>query len=123
MPGTDFALHYESDRTPGRAAANSLPIRLSDASIPGSVDKIKLEVYVAGRQFKSEFDNEKNLTHTFLWDGKDKFGRQLEGAQTAHIRVGYSYPDQYADGVTFSEVSSQSPDNAIDTRVADAGDG
>ena len=51
LTGTQFTLHYQSDRVPGRLAADALEIPLSGASVPAPLKRIDLEVVVAGRRF------------------------------------------------------------------------
>jgi RHS repeat-associated protein len=95
MVGTPWSLHYQSDRVPGRQGHNSLPIRLSGAPLPPGLQRIHLEVRVAGRVFEEGFTPAPNLTHTFTWDGKDVYGRTLQGNQPVKVRIGYEYIAQY----------------------------
>ena len=89
--GTPFSLHYASDRTPGRVSANTLTIPLSGATVPSVLKRIELEVTVAGRTFKQTFPAAANQSTTFVWDGRDSYGRKLQGQQIASIRIGYVY--------------------------------
>lgn len=91
VAGTSFTLDYWSDRTPGRIEDRTLEIPLSGASVPGSLIDIKLEVFVAGRTFRQTFGSAPNLTHKFVWDGRDAYGRIVQGAQVVSIRLGYHY--------------------------------
>ncbi|MCH7720809.1 MAG: hypothetical protein IH988_07440, partial [Planctomycetes bacterium] len=50
VTGTPFTLNYISDRVPGRKDGNTLDIPLSGASVPDSLKRIDLEVFVAGRK-------------------------------------------------------------------------
>ena len=51
---------------------------------------------MAGRQFKESFaPASTNLSHAFIWDGKDVYGRVLQGAQQVKVRVGYVYDAVY----------------------------
>jgi hypothetical protein len=93
IAGTPFALHYSSDRVSGRRAEHQIQIPLSGSSIPASLLRIELEVDVGGRRFTSSHAPTPNLTVPFEWDGKDSFGRQLQGAQparctSAQLRLG-----------------------------------
>ena len=93
--GTSFNLHYCSDRVPGRLAAYTLEIPLSGANIPASLKRIDLEIFVAGQRFAESFPAAPNQRHSFTWDGKDAFGRTLQGAQPVRIRIGYVYDAVY----------------------------
>lgn len=89
--GTPFALHYRSDRVPGRVAARSLKIFLTGSEPPKGLKRVELEVFVAGQRFNKSFSTEPNQTYLFTWDGKDSQGRILPAAQQATIRIGYVY--------------------------------
>jgi RHS repeat-associated protein len=94
--GTGLDLNYRSDRVPGRQAAKTLTIPLSDASVPSVLKRIELEITVAGRVIKQSFPAAPNQTHSFTWDGKDAYGRTVQGAQPVSIRIGYVYDGFYA---------------------------
>jgi RHS repeat-associated protein len=94
--GTSWRLHYRSQRTPGRKDAYTLNIPLSGAaSLPASLQRMRVEVTIAGRLYQAVFAPAPNLSYTVTWDGKDVFGRQLQGEQTATVKVDYDYIPQY----------------------------
>jgi hypothetical protein len=100
LTGTGVGLHYRSDRVPGRSADRStIDIPLTGASVPSGLLGVELRVDVAGRRFAwratHAFAAEPNTSHRFVWDGKDAFGRTLQGAQRARISVGYVYATRY----------------------------
>ncbi|WP_438031829.1 hypothetical protein [Sorangium sp. So ce204] len=99
LAGTPFELHYRSDRVPGRKAAYALTIPLSRRGVPASLERIDLVVEVAGRRFEERFacPCEPDSETTFTWDGRDAFGRTVEGAQPVTVRVGYVYPGIYME--------------------------
>lgn len=80
---------------PGRKSAYTLTIPLSGATVPGPLSAITLEVSVAGRTFGQTFSNAANQTTTFTWDGKDAYGRMVQGTQHAGVRISYVYPGSY----------------------------
>ncbi|MEX0703643.1 MAG: RHS repeat-associated core domain-containing protein [Planctomycetales bacterium] len=98
VSGTPFRLHYHSDRVPGRTASRALKIRLTGATPPASLERVELEVLVAGRRF-----HEDNLPvapdsfHEFVWDGQDAYGQVVQGGQPATVRIGYVYKGVYED--------------------------
>jgi RHS repeat-associated protein len=94
--GTPFSLNYSSDRAPGRRANGTILIHLSGASIPPSLKTIRLEVAVAGQQHVQTFVPAPNLTTTFAWDGRDAFGRPLQGGVSAIVKLVYVYDAEYA---------------------------
>lgn len=93
--GTPFALHYHSNRAPGYLGPYALDIPLSGATIHPRVKRIDLNIRIAGREFNQSFSPAPNLKTTFLWDGRDAYGRTLQGAQKANIRVGWVYELEY----------------------------
>jgi RHS repeat-associated protein len=93
--GTPFALTYRSTRVPGRSASRTLRIPLSGASLPASLKRIELDVQVAGRSFKQTLGKAANQQTSFAWDGLDAYGRKLQGAQPATVRVSYVYDAVY----------------------------
>ena len=100
VTGSGIELHYRSDRVPGRKQDRyAIDVPLIDDDVPTGLMGIDVQVEVAGRVFKhvgpDRLAPEPNQTYHFEWDGKDAFGRTLEGAQKAHIRVGYAYRIQY----------------------------
>ncbi|MCI0537976.1 MAG: hypothetical protein L0Z50_22400 [Verrucomicrobiales bacterium] len=93
--GTGFGLHYRSEWTPGYQAAYTLEIPLSNANLPASVQSIELEIEVAGRHFEQSFPATTNQRTTFTWDGKDAYGRTLDGAQPILVNISYTYKAVY----------------------------
>ena len=101
VTGTPFRLDYESDRVPGRQAAYALQVSLTGPSFPASLRRVTLEVQVAGRRFVETFAPQPNLKHTVTWDGKDAYGRTVQGSQPADVRIDYVYPAVYRTPGTF----------------------
>ena len=95
LTGTPLALHYRSDRVPGRTAAYELSIPLTGSAVPGSLSRVEVEVQVAGQSFAESFVPSPDLHHTFHWDGNDPYGRGLQGRIPYEARVGYTYPARY----------------------------
>ena len=93
--GTPFSLHYRSDRVAGRKAGRVLDISLSGSSVPASLQGIGLTIRVAGRVITHSFPAAPNQSYTFLWDGKDAYGRELPGAYKAQVSVNYVYRPVY----------------------------
>ncbi len=95
VTGTSYALHYRSNRVPGRSSAFHLAIPLSGAKIPGSLARIDVRVEVAGRRYTESFPPQENQVYSFLWDGIDGYGRAAQGIQNATVWVGYVYQAVY----------------------------
>jgi hypothetical protein len=103
VTGTPFTLNYTSDRVPGRTASNVLTISLSGATLPASLQRIDLEIAVAGQSLRREFLPQPNQTFTYTWDGRDGYGRTLQGQQTAHVKIGYAYDALYQAPPSFPQ--------------------
>jgi len=95
LAGTPFTLHYSSDRVPGRTLPYSLDIPISGDTVPPSLKRIDLEVYVAGQEHKISFEPLPNQRYSFTWDGRDGCGRTLQGSQPVSFRLGYVYDGYY----------------------------
>jgi RHS repeat-associated protein len=95
VAGTPFGLHYRSDRVPGRRGPNIVETRLTETTLPPGLQRVHVEVRVAGREFKEQLTPAPNLFHTFEWDGMDVYGRRLVGTQPVKMRVGFEYLAQY----------------------------
>ncbi len=97
LVGVPFYLHYRSDRVLGRRAAATMEIPLTgNALLPANLKRIELTVNIAGQSVDLVFPPlPPNRSYTFTWDGRDVYGRFLNGAHTANIRVSHVYPGAY----------------------------
>ncbi|HEX6290918.1 MAG TPA: SMP-30/gluconolactonase/LRE family protein [Herpetosiphonaceae bacterium] len=103
VSGTPLHLRYDSDRAKGRTAAHTLEIPLSGASVPSSLREVRLGVSVAGQQFTQTLAPAANQTQTFTWDGRDAYGRRVQGSQTATVSVGFVYGAVYQEPAAFAQ--------------------
>ncbi|MBU0945940.1 MAG: cadherin-like domain-containing protein [Proteobacteria bacterium] len=99
LTATPFALHYRSDRVAGCKTTYTIKIPVSTDSIPPELKRIDLVISVAGRTFNYSLPADPNQTFPFTWDGKDAYGRVLQGTQPTRVRIGYVY-DGYYQGVS-----------------------
>lgn len=93
IAGTPFTLIYDSGRI-ARGAFRT-DIELSNASLPASVRSIELNVEIAGQTYHSSFSPQTNLSVPFIWDGRDAYGRTVQGAREATVSIGYVYNAEY----------------------------
>ncbi len=93
--GTPFTLHYQSDRVPGRTSAYTAWIPLTGESLPPELLRIDLQVEVAGQIFYGSFPPTPDQAYTFVWDGLDRYGREVSGIEPLAVTIGYVYPVQY----------------------------
>jgi YD repeat-containing protein len=115
VTGTPYTLNYSGDRVPGRQAAYALQIPLRGSTdLPTSLQTIRLEIYVAGQRFVRTFSapsgaggSESSDLYSFTWDGRDAYGRTVQGTQVITVRIGYEYGARYfAEGSTGSSFGS-----------------
>jgi len=95
VAGTPFILHYSSDRVPGNIATNTVNVPLSGDTVPESLKRIVLEIKVAGRRFRHSLVASPHQSYAFTWDGKDAYGRLVQGVQVLTSRIGYVYQGCY----------------------------
>ncbi|MBI5450791.1 MAG: hypothetical protein HY940_05485 [Gammaproteobacteria bacterium] len=96
VTGTPFTLHYHSDRVPGRSDAATLQIPLTGSVIHPDLMEINVNVEVAGRRFDySTSDLTANRYYTLTWDGRDGYGRRVQGSQRATVTIAYVYRAVY----------------------------
>jgi RHS repeat-associated protein len=93
--GTPFNLHYSSDRVLGRVAARTLNIPVSGVTVPASLRRIDVLIGIAGQLTELHFPPLPNQTYKFVWDGKDAYGRVVQGRQPFSLSIGYVYPLVY----------------------------
>jgi YD repeat-containing protein len=95
VAGTPFSLHYKSDRTRGRKGAYSLEVQLSKGNTPATLSRIRVEVRIAGRLYQAAYAPAPSLKYSLEWDGKDAYGRIVQGSQPADVRLYYDYAPVY----------------------------
>ena len=99
--GTPFTLDYNS----GRAARTQydLTVSLTDAAPHAELLSVGLTIEIAGRRFDWTYAPAPNLKHEFTWDGKDVYGREVQGSAGAEITVEFFYPQYYVGSVPEEE--------------------
>jgi RHS repeat-associated protein len=129
LAGTTATLDYSSNRAPGYTAGRQLEIPITTGTLPDRLKGVDLEIDVAGRHFEHRWCDQAqwagnpgfcdgmdgitpDLNYKFAWDGKDAYGRQVQGRPTVTVRVIYVYEFNYYDA----------PDR-FDTSFADFPDG
>jgi len=109
--GTPFRLHYQSDRVLGRADERTLRLYLKADGQPSleTLLRVEIEVSVAGQVVPHTItidENDPQLPgepYEFTWDGKDVYGRQVQGRVPAVVRVGFVYRSQYGRVSAFGD--------------------
>ena len=98
--GTPFSLHYASTRQPGRKTAYTVDVPLTGATVPPGVKRIEVEVAIAGKTITHTHDCTPTCGPNLVWsmppwDGKDAYGRLLQGRHRAVGRTGFAYNGEY----------------------------
>jgi RHS repeat-associated protein len=92
LAGTPIGLRYRSRRT---AASRTVTVPLSGASLPPFLARIDLHIAVAGQFLELHFPAAPNQSYTFVWDGRDAYGRLLHGSTPVSVSVVYAYLPPY----------------------------
>ncbi|MBK6686015.1 MAG: putative Ig domain-containing protein [Deltaproteobacteria bacterium] len=93
--GTGLQLNYRSDRVPGRRNAYTAEIPVSGSSVPTGATAIRLAVSTAGKHEEFLLPATPNQTFSYLWDGKDAYGRFVLGRRNVSARVAWDYASAY----------------------------
>jgi len=111
VSGTPFTLHYRSNRVPG-GAGNRLHVRVRGGNTPASLRAVSVDVSIAGRRL-SPIDSSGDIW-TYEWDGRDGFGRKLNGSHRAQVKLNYEYPAvYYAPGTWWTRTFARAGDSRI----------
>jgi len=92
IAGTPYELRYQSERMEGNVAARTLDIPITGSHPQGLLDVlgIDLTIQIAGQVIRKTFSPTPNQTYTFVWDGKDAYGRPVNRAR-ATVKVEYRF--------------------------------
>ena len=101
VPATHVTLAYHGHRKRGWQADHELAFQLSGTNLPASAKGVVLEVEIAGQRHEQRFDAAANLQGSFSWNGRDVYGRRLQGLQRARVRLGYTYDGVYGSAIRF----------------------
>ena len=99
--GTKFFLRYDSTRPRGNASNYTARIPLSGASLVGPLKHIELTVRIAGQVHEFTFPAQTNQITSFTWDGKDVYGRDVQGQQEVMIDISNVYDGTYQNVANF----------------------
>ncbi|MCP5526849.1 MAG: hypothetical protein H7A47_08600 [Verrucomicrobiales bacterium] len=97
VTGVDFGLSYSSARCPDFLAAFQTRFPITGDTLPPGLKRVEVEVRIGGASRFAIYPAEPGLSHTFTWNGKDAFGRTVQGRHRARIRLGYVYDAYYQE--------------------------
>jgi RHS repeat-associated protein len=109
LVGTPFSLDYRSNRVPGWKAQQRLDVPVTNSELPPGLKGVEVEVTIAGRKFVQRWEDPAsqwvtegivpalapNLSYAFEWDGRDAYGRQVQGQAVASVKLTYVYAPTY----------------------------
>jgi RHS repeat-associated protein len=94
ITGVPEALVYTSERTAGYRPDYVYDVALSDSvedSLLALMSRILLRATIAGRTTVDTFPAQRGLHGRVAWDGRDAYGRLLQGQTPLRIEIGYVY--------------------------------
>ncbi len=89
ITGTNQALHYNSNRTPGYH--HLIRVRASGEEIPASLLGITVRLEIGGHRFEALLPAEANQEAEFVWDGRNIDGDRTPGLVSGRVSIGYEY--------------------------------
>jgi RHS repeat-associated protein len=114
VAGTPYTLDYNSSRSARTQYKVEIPV--TSANMPAPLRRVELSIDIAGRHVTQSLTPRADQKYTFVWDGRDAYGRVVEGAQTAGISIGYVYGAVYQQPAsTFLSVWAQAGVGPIST--------
>jgi beta-lactam-binding protein with PASTA domain/sugar lactone lactonase YvrE len=107
VAGTPLDLVYKSDRVIGHLAAYyyRMEIPVTGSVVPGSLKGVEMTIEVEGQRYRQIYAPSPaageellrpNITYSFLWNGKDAYGRTVQGVRPVRVRIGYKYETAYS---------------------------
>ena len=108
LVGTPFTLNYLSSRTTGYKAAYTLLIPLTGQTVIPQLQRVDLEIEIAGHIERHSSSPGPNETYKFTWGGLDSYGRKLNGTHPVSVAIGYVYKAVYSTTIVFGDYPSSS---------------
>jgi len=100
IQGTPLSLSYQSARVVGGSLSNlKLRVKLTSAAIPPSVRSVEATVSIGGQQVTRTIPPLPNRSADFVFDGKDFYGRPIQGTTQVSVQVSYVYKAVYSPGL------------------------
>ncbi len=96
VAGTPYQLVYTSERVSGRRYHLDIPVTVGVAP-PPSLGRVEVDVTIAGVLFHQVYEPASGLVFTVDWDGRDAYGRFMQGEQPYSVEIRYVYPAVYQE--------------------------
>ena len=104
IAGTPYTLRYASDRVPGRRSEMSLDIPLTPDTPPARAGAGRARHRGRGPDDPPRVRAQRERADTFIWDGKDAYGRLVNGRQPADGQALLRLPDRLPRAGEFQTV-------------------
>ncbi len=91
ITGTPYTMCYSTQRFKKQA----LLLPLTGETLPNGLTGVELDIQIGGRDMDTMYTPRPGLTKYFAWDGKDAYGRALQGQQNVQVHIGYQYNATY----------------------------
>ncbi len=99
LAGTPYQLVYESGQVRGGRYQYHLEIPVTVGVVPPpSLGRVEVDVTIAGILFSQVYSPEPDLVFAVNWDGRDAYGRLVQGEQPYSVEIRYVYPGVYDAG-------------------------
>jgi RHS repeat-associated protein len=98
VTGTPYSLEYLSNRSMAYGAGYQHEFPLTPSVLPAGLKRVSGKLEIAGRTFSASYDAAPLNKFVVAWDGKDGFGRLLQGPQPAQLTISYTYDGQLLNG-------------------------
>lgn len=113
LAGTPFSLHWSSQRQAGRKVEFTVEVPLRRTALATGLVRTEVRVEVAGQVVTRSFPASSTpATFRWTWDGKDAWGRKVNGPRPARVRVTRHIDGLYqrapSDVLAFSQASGVS---------------
>lgn len=117
LAGTAFSLRYQSDRTSEYRKGFQIKFPAVGDKVPQGLKRVSVRVNIAGQTLRQSFEPEANKEAVVAWNGKDAFGRVVQGQQRARVALSYVYDGELRPAESFGETSKV----RVGTTVGDDG--
>ena len=74
-----------------------MEVNVSGTLVPPPLKRIELTIGIAGQTFRTSYAAQPNLKYSFTWNGRDAYGRVVQGTRDATVTLGYVYGSVYVE--------------------------
>jgi hypothetical protein len=105
LAGTPLSLRYQSDRTLAFRKGFAIEFPVVGKEVPEGLKSISVTVRIAGQTIQQTIKPKAGERASIEWNGKDSFGRFVQGQQRARVALSYIYDGQLRPSETFGSTS------------------